>query len=280
MISSVIQGWGDGYHVETQKRIAALMDGHLNKETIARSFLRGKETYDQHAKVQQKVGRSLIDMLGDYPKMRFDRVLEIGCCTGGMTEMFLANHTAGTLYLNDLVPEFYEIVRDRFADKVDTVIEPLFGDIEKLDLPSDLDLVLSSSTFQWLVDLTEFFIKIANALKKNGYLAFTLFGPGTLTEFKQLTGVGLTYAALGNVLDLLEKYFVLEFVETEKHRLFFTSPREVLRHLQATGVGGVGQFRWTGKKLRDFEEGYIRRFGSAVGVPVTYMTSYVIASRR
>jgi malonyl-CoA O-methyltransferase len=229
MISSVIQGWRDGGHVEAQERIAALMDGHLNKETIARSFLRGKETYDQHAKVQQKVGRSLIDMLGDYPKMRFDRVLEIGCCTGVMTEMFLANHTAGTLYLNDLVPEFYEIVRDRFADQVDTVIEPLFGDIEKLDLPSDLDLVLSSSTFQWLVDLTEFFIKIAKALKKNGYLAFTLFGPGTLTEFKQLTGVGLTYAALGNVLDLLEKYFVLEFVETEKHRLFFTSPREVLQ---------------------------------------------------
>ena len=110
-------------------------------------------------KVQQKVGRSLIDMLGDYPKMRFDRVLEIGCCTGVMTEMFLANHTAGTLYLNDLVPEFYEIVRDRFADRADTVIEPLFGDIETLDIPSDLDLVLSSSTFQWLGDLPGFFVK-------------------------------------------------------------------------------------------------------------------------
>ena len=197
-----------------------------------------------------------------------------------MTEMFLANHTAARLYLNDLVPEFYEIVRERFAGREHTIIEPLFGDIEEIEIPSELDLVLSSSTFQWLVDLTEFFVKIANALNRHGYLAFTLFGPGTLTEFKQLTGVGLKYIALGNVLDLLEKYFILEFVETEKHRLFFTSPREVLRHLQATGVGGVGQFRWTGKKLREFEEGYIGRFGSAAGVPVTYMTSYVIASRR
>jgi malonyl-CoA O-methyltransferase len=256
------------------------MDGHPDKEKIARSFLRGKETYDQHAKVQQKVGRSLIDMLDDYPEMRFDRVLEIGCCTGVMTEMFLADHTPGRLYLNDLVPEFYEIVRERFAGQVHTTIEPLFGDIEELNLPSDLDLVLSSSTFQWLENLSGFFVKIARAVKKEGYLAFTLFGPGTLTEFKQLTGVGLQYIVLSHALDLLEKYFVLEFVDTEKHQVFFTSPREVLRHLQATGVGGVGQFRWTSKKLRDFEEGYVRRFGCAAGVPVTYMTSYVIASRR
>ena len=252
----------------------------LDKEKIARSFLRGKATYDQHARVQQKVGRRLIDMLGGYPAMHFDRVLEIGCCTGAMTEMFLADHAAGRLYLNDLVPEFYEIVRERFADQVHTTIEPLFGDIEKLDLPSDLDLVLSSSTFQWLGELSGFFVKIANALRANGYLAFTLFGPGTLTEFRQLTGVGLSYTALGDFLDLLEKQFVLEFVDTERHRLFFTSPREVLRHLQATGVGGVGGFRWTGKKLRDFEEAYTWRFGTAAGIPVTYVTSYVIASRR
>ncbi len=257
-----------------------MIDNHLDKGKIARSFLRGKETYDQHAKVQRKVGRRLIDMLGDYPAMHFDRVLEIGCCTGAMTEMFLTNHTAGRLYLNDLVPEFYETVRERFAGQASTAIEPLFGDIEQLDLPSDLDLVLSSSTFQWLADLPGFFVKIANALKPDGYLAFTLFGPGTLSEFRQLTGVGLTYAALGDFLDLLEKSFVLEFVETEKHRLFFTSPREVLRHLQATGVGGAGQFRWTSKKLRAFEEEYIGRFGTAAGIPVTYVTSYVIASRR
>ena len=257
-----------------------MIDNHLDKEKIARSFLRGKETYDQHAKVQRKVGRRLVDMLGGYPSMHFDRVLEIGCCTGAMTEMFLTSHTAGRLYLNDLVPEFYEIVRERFADQASTTIVPLFGDIERLDLPSDLDLVLSSSTFQWLVDLPGFLIKISKALKLNGYLAFSLFGPGTLTEFRQLTGVGLTYAALGDYLDLLEKNFVLEFVDTEKHQLFFTSPREVLRHLQATGVGGVGEFRWTSKKLRDFEEEYIGRFGTAAGIPVTYVTSYVIASRR
>ncbi len=256
------------------------MENTLNKEKIAKSFLKGRKTYDQHAKVQQKVGRKLVDMLDEYPKMRYDRVLEIGCCTGVMTEMFLAGRNVGRLYLNDLVTEFYELIKQRIAGVGNGIIEPLFGDIEDLDLPGDLDLVLSSSTFQWLADLPASLAKIAGALKKDGYLAFSIFGPGTLTEFKQLTGVGLSYLALGNVLDLLEKDFVLQFVDTEKYKLYFTSPREVLRHLQATGVSGVGELRWTSRKLREFEDGYIRRFGTPAGIPVTYMTSYVIGSRK
>ena len=251
-----------------------------DKEKIARSFLRGRLTYDQHAEVQRKVGRRLVDMLADYPMIGYDRVLEIGCCTGAMTEMFLARYAVGQLYLNDLVPSFYESVRDRFAGRTKTVIEPLFGDIEELQLPSGLDLVLSSSTFQWLADLAGFFRKIARSLTDQGYLAFSLFGPGTLTEFTQLTGIGLQYHAFDNVLDMLKNDFVVKFFDTEKHQIFFTSPREVLRHLQATGVGGVSEFRWSSRTLRAFEEQYARQFGSAAGIPVTYVTSSVIASKK
>jgi malonyl-CoA O-methyltransferase len=256
------------------------MKKYPDKEKIARSFLRGRLTYDQHAEVQRKVGRRLVDMLADYPMIGYDRVLEIGCCTGAMTETFLARHAVGLLYLNDLVPDFYESVRERFAGRTKTVIAPLFGDIEELQLPPELDLVLSSSTFQWLADLAGFFQKIARSLTDRGYLAFSLFGPGTLTEFKQLTGIGLQYHALGKVLDMLKDDFVVRFFDTEKHHILFTSPRAVLRHLQATGVGGVSEFRWSSRTLRSFEDQYARRFGSAAGVPVTYVTSSVIASKK
>jgi malonyl-CoA O-methyltransferase len=256
------------------------MNGHPDKEKISRSFLRGKETYDQHARVQREVGRKLVGMLAEYPEIRYDRVLEIGCCTGAMTEMFLDRHAAGLLYLNDLVPDFHKTVQQRFAGRTESVIAPLFGDIEELDLPPDLDLVLSSSTFQWLTDLSGFFVKIANSLADHGYLAFSLFGLGTLIEFKQLTGVGLQYLALRNILDMLKKDFDVQFSDTERYQIFFASPRDVLRHLQATGVGGVSDFRWTSRALRNFEEQYIRWFSTSAGVPVTYVTSYVIASKK
>jgi malonyl-CoA O-methyltransferase len=256
------------------------MAGHPDKEKIARSFLRGKLTYDQHAGVQKKVARRLVDMLAGYPSISYDRVLEIGCCTGGMTEMFLDRHTAGTLYLNDLVHDFYKTVQERFAQRTGNVLTPLFGDIEEIAIPGDLDLVLSSSTFQWLVDLEGFFAKIAKALTGGGFLAFSLFGPGTLAEFRELTGIGLSYRSLDYILEILEKDYFLRFSETESHRIFFPSPREVLRHLQATGVGGVSDFRWSSRKLRVFEDQYTGRFGSPAGIPVTYVTSYVMASKK
>lgn len=257
------------------------MKKYPDKEKIARSFLRGRLTYDQHAEVQRKVGRRLVEMLANYPMIRYDRVMEIGCCTGAMTEMFLARHAVELLYLNDLVPDFYDSVRERFAGRIDDgVIAPLFGDIEELELPSGLDLVLSSSTFQWLADLAGFFKKIARSLTDQGYLAFSVFGPGTLAEFKQLTGIGLEYLALGTVLDMLKNDFVVHFSDTQKHQISFLSPREVLRHLQATGVGGVSEFRWSSRTLRAFEDHYVQRFGSPAGIPVTYVTSSVIASKK
>ena len=256
------------------------MKKSLDKEKIARSFLKGRDTYDQHAMVQQRVGRKLIAMLDDYPQLRYERVLEIGCCTGAMTEIFLANRKVGKLFMNDLVPEFYDIVMERLLEKTGNIIEPLFGDIEQLELPNDLDLVLSSSTFQWLSDLPGSLARITAALKTGGYLVFSLFGPGTLSEFRKLTGIGLSYIALGKVLDLLAKDYIIQFVDTEKHQIFFASPREVLKHFQSTGVGGAGHFRWTSRRLREFEEAYIRLYGSASGVPVTYVTSYVIATRK
>jgi malonyl-CoA O-methyltransferase len=212
--------------------------------------------------------------------IRYGRVLEIGCCTGAMTEMFLARYTVGLFYLNDLVPDFYDSVRKRLAGRTDGVIAPLFGDLEELDLPTDLDLVLSSSTFQWLADLAGFFRKIAGSLTDQGYLAFSLFGPGTLAEFKQLTGIGLEYLALDAVLDMLKNDFVVHSSSTERYQIFFPSPREVLRHLQATGVGGVRDFRWSSRTLRAFEGHYVQRFGSPDGIPVTYVTSSVIASKK
>lgn len=124
------------------------------------------------------------------------------------------------------------------------------------------------------------FEKLAGALNEKGFLAFSIFGPGTLCEFRELTNIGLQYSAVGRLLDMMEKYFHIEEEETVKDQLFFSSPRDILRHLQATGVGGVKDFKWTPRALRDFEHEYTERFGTTSGIPVTYISSYVIASKK
>ncbi len=252
----------------------------VNKEIIARSFRRGKATYDKHADIQKGVSRKLVRMLAAYPDIRYGRVLEIGCCTGSLTEMLLAALPVEKLYLNDLVPDFYEDVQRRLGDEAVVEISAMFGDIEKLHLPSDLDLVVSSATFQWLTDLPALFHNIAASLRSKGALAFSIFGPGTLAEFKTVTGIGLEYQAIDTILDMLAADFDIEQEESIREQLFFPSPREVLRHLQATGVGGVREHRWTPKALREFEKKYSLEFGGEAGVPVTYMSSSIVAIKK
>lgn len=252
----------------------------VNKDKVARSFLRGKYTYDAHAKIQKKVSQNLINRLSLYPKVNHRKVLEIGCCTGNLTELLLQNFRIEKLYLNDLVSHFQEHVCRRVSPFNEGEIIPMFGDIETLELPKNLDLVVSSATFQWLADLRAFFGRIAQAIEPGGYLAFSIFGPGTLIEFKKVTGIGLEYLAVGEILDMLEDDFHIEEEETTKDQLFFSSPKEILRHLQATGVGGVQDFTWTPGKLRKFEKNYSDRFGGSSGIPVTYMSSYIIASKK
>ena len=252
----------------------------IDKEKVAQAFLRGKDTYDSHARIQRLVSARLVEKLHVYRQMSFGRVLEIGCCTGMLTEMLLRFFPVNRLYLNDLVPDFYTDVVNRLGDHGGVELSPLFGDIETLDLPHSLDLVISSATFQWLADLERFFAKVAASLSESGYLAFSIFGPGTLSEFKQVSGIGLEYTAVGAILELLEVHFQIEEEETHKDQLYFVTPRDVLRHMQATGVGGVRRHRWTPGALRDFENRYLEQFGTASGVPVSYFSSCIIASRK
>ncbi len=252
----------------------------LNKERIAHCFRQAMASYDLHATVQRQVSARLLELAGQFPAISYERVLEVGCCTGMLTEMLCRQHRVETLFLNDLVPDFATSVRVRIPEERMPHLLPLFGDIEKLPLPDRLTLAISSATFQWLTDLPGFLHRLAQALGTDGFLAFSIFGPGTLAEFRELTGVGLDYRSPEEIAGLLERNFILEQMETEQNRLLLPSPRDVLHHLRATGVGGVRDYCWTRAGLRRFEREYQARFGTPEGVPVTYASTCFIARKK
>ena len=181
----------------------------LNKERIASCFRQAMASYDLHATVQRQVSGRLLALAGQSPAISYERVLEVGCCTGMLTEMLCRQQRVETLFLNDLVPDFGASVRARIPEGRMPHLLPLFGDIETLPLPDRLTLAISSATFQWLADLPGFLHRLAQALEKDGFLAFSIFGPGTLAEFTELTGVGLDYRSPEEIAGLLERDFVL-----------------------------------------------------------------------
>lgn len=252
----------------------------VDKKKVADSFLKGSKTYDEHARVQKNVSKLLIDKLKKYDEISYGRVLEIGCCTGNLTELLVNSFPVGNLYLNDIVEEFYMAVIERIKNTPSMTIHPCFGDIEKIDIPQNLGVVVSSGTFQWLQNIRSVFKKIASSLNREGWFGFSIFGPGTFREMREITGVGLEYLPVGTILDMLECDFHIEEEQTVKDQLFFTRPYDVLRHVQSTGVSGIKKHRWTKQSLYQFEKDYLDKFGSASGVPVTYMSSYIIASKK
>ncbi len=252
----------------------------IDSKRVSERFRRSLASYDREAVVQREVGEHLVALLGDRGDLRSDRVLDIGCCTGAVTEILCAAHPVRTLFLNDLVAECCHYAARRLALRVVDAVETLPGNIETITLPDSLDLVVSSSTFQWVEDLAGCLRKIAGALLPGGYLACSLFGPGTMAQFKELTGIGLDYLSERQLSAVLTPAFEIVHMEEQHRTVRFAEPREILRHIQLTGVGGVGSFRWTPSRLRRFERLYRERYGDRLGVPLDYAPIFVIAKKR
>jgi malonyl-CoA O-methyltransferase len=251
----------------------------LDKQRIADSFKASGPTYEEHALVQKEISRQLIDLLPDAVPINPGRVLEIGCCTGILTELLVAKRSIGTLYVNDLVQDFCTATARRIAGRVGR-IECLAGDIETCLLPGKLSLVLSSATLQWIADLPVLLGKIHAALDDGGHLLFSILGPGTMAEVSALTGRSLHYHTRDELLAMLAGSFRVTALQSTTRRLFFPTVRAVLQHIRRTGVGGIGQGGWLPGKYKDFARQYQSRFATELGVPVTYASIFIVAVKK
>jgi malonyl-CoA O-methyltransferase len=252
---------------------------NLDKQLVADSFRASGATYEENATVQKEISRQLVRFLQGCDCIDSTRVLEIGCCTGILTELLVESLPVNTIYLNDIVQEFCITAAARVAGRV-SLAEPLPGDIETCALPRDLGLVVSSATFQWMADLPTLVRKIHHVLGDKGYLVFSIFGPGTMGEIRALTGRSLSYHSPEELTAMLQDDFRICSLQSETRVLHFPSVRAVLHHIRETGVGGIGRSKWMPGRFKEFERQYKSRFATDRGLPVTYASTFVVARKR
>ncbi len=192
------------------------------------------DVYDEYSYIQKKVALNLIDFIREKKALsqNVKKILEIGCGTGIFTREYLnelktKNIVLEKLYLNDIFD-----VRNFFGHLGNDFIE---GDITKLKIPK-VDLIVSSSVFQWIEDLDLLFKKISTSSQE---LIFSTYTKNNLIEIKNHFGISLKYYETEEIKSILEKYFEKVEFKQEKIVLNFENSLEVLKHLKYTGVTGL-----------------------------------------
>lgn len=252
-----------------------------DKHLIRLRFEQAAATYEQQATVQSRVALRLLRLLDEAaPGLQPTDVLEIGCCTGLLTEKTLTRFPGIDHFtLCDLVASFEQRVCRRIGAHADKITF-LAGDIEALPLPERYDLVISSSTLHWVHDLPALCAKFHQHLYPDGLLAFSLYGKDNLLEIKEIAGVSLRYRTLEQLRTVVaERFEILAFEET-RETLWYPDPIAVLQHLRATGVNSIGQRAWTRREVNAFVAQYRERFSEAEGVRLTYHPMFIVARPR
>ncbi|MCL1980008.1 MAG: malonyl-ACP O-methyltransferase BioC [Proteobacteria bacterium] len=252
-----------------------------DKRRIKLRFEQAAATYEQQATAQARVANRLLNLLAETASgFKPADVLEIGCCTGLLTEKTLSRFPGIDHFtLCDLVAAFEQRVCRRIGTHVEKITF-LAGDVETLPLPDHYDLVISSSTLHWVHDLPGLCAKLHHHLYPEGVFAFSLYGKENLREIREVAGVGLNYRSLAQLQTVVGERFVILAAEEARETMWYPSPIAVLQHLRATGVNSIGQQVWTRRQVADFVVRYQERFAGEQGVRLTYHPMFIVARPR
>lgn len=245
----------------------------IDKGRIKHRFFASALSYDQQAIAQQQIHQHLVHLLTERSELSFQRVLEIGCGTGGLTQHLMAHLQVEHWELNDLC-DMQEYLQKRLT-------KPFYfycGDAETFPFKQQYDLIVSASVVQWFEDKKRFIENCKKQLKHQGLLLLSTFTQQNLKEIKQLTGIGLDYPSRQDWQNWLQPEFEILVLERKEIVLSFENPMAVLAHLKQTGVTATQQEGWTKGRLQQFIREYVQYYSnSKQEVTLTYAPLYIFA---
>jgi malonyl-CoA O-methyltransferase len=260
------------------------MVANIDRLKVQGSFHRQAGDYDDHAVVQKRVVERLTGMLqaqGVTPA----RLLDVGAGTGRLLAALCQLYPAALAVGADLALGMCQTAAANLAGKRVHLVN---ADAERLPFaPHSFDLVLSTSTFQWLTTLDAAFSEARRVLKPGGSFCFALFGEKTLFELRDSY-----HKVLGGAQDRSHSFFPQSEVVEALRRNGFADSRvfsemeveyhldvpDLLRSLKRIGAGSAAPVSGRGLSQRrvmlDMMAVYREEYARDGRIPASYEVVY------
>jgi malonyl-CoA O-methyltransferase len=251
----------------------------LDKRKTRSGFERAAHTYDEAAVLQREVGNELLERL-DWVKLAPNRVLDLGCGTGMVSEALLKRYPKAEVIGVDIA---FSMVQQTLKRR-HWLRKPLgvCADVQALPFASQsCDLLISNVMLQWCNDLVPVFKECVRVLRPNGLLTFATFGSDTLKELRASWGRVDGYPHVSRFLDmhdigdaLLAAGFRDPVVDREDKVLLYDQVKDLLKDLKAIGANNATQGRAQGlmgkQRLQALYQAYEEFRGVDGQLPATY----------
>jgi malonyl-CoA O-methyltransferase len=263
----------------------------IDRQRVKTAFHRQAGDYDSHALVQQRVVAHILEQV-QHEVVQSQRILDVGAGTGRLLAGLHRLYPQALKVGADLAFGMCRTARDNLLERDGVYL--LNSDAEQLPFAEEVfDLVISTSTYQWLSHLESAFSEAYRVLGRGGVFCFALFGEQTLFELKSSYSQALgsekqrsedrshNFFSAAEVADALgESGFRRKRVDSEREVEFHPDVPELLRSLKRIGAGNAAPVAERGiagrRVMLEMMANYRREYGSTKGIPATYEVVYGI----
>ena len=256
------------------------------KDKVRRSFSCHAGDYDDLAVVQKRVVEKFVTKFCA-ETFHPDRLLDVGTGTGRLLDALGRQYPHAELFGADLALGMVKESRSKSG-----VASIVCSDAEQLPFrDSSFQMVVSTSTYQWLENLDAAFAEAYRLLVQGGRFCFAFFGGETLHELRSSYRSGLSET--GSLLpDRSHRFFTIEQasealktagftevrLEPETEVEYYQDVKTVLASIKGVGAGTASGEKGKGLSGRRVIECMIRsyenEFRTLEGVPATYEVFY------
>ncbi len=194
---------------------------------------RDSEAYEAASVLQKEVGDSLVNRL-DWMVLQPERVLDLGCRIGRVTEQLISRYPAAEIVAADTSLSLLILAKKNQKKPV----KWLLAESAYLPLPHQMaDLIVSNLWLPWCSHLDNTLSEWHRVMRPDGLLMLSSLGPNTLQELAHL---GLSFPKWMDMHDigdaLIHSGFINPVLDVEYVTLTYREIATLSQELRVTGL--------------------------------------------